>query len=163
MSRWEPSGSFLGGSVSSGYLSGIRGSEPACVTRLVSEHDQPHIRSPFATAAPTSRLRRAGLRKTRTFLENGVSGHGLRRFVHLDPSGLITSRGLRYRMMWKTGLSSGGPNRRAFDHDPSAHIFPERDQQLSRQRHDRCLAPTTAATFDSVLEPEGECRARLMA
>jgi hypothetical protein len=80
-------------------LSGIRGSEPAYVTRLVSEHDQPHIRSPFATAAPTSRLRRAGLRKTRTFLENGVSGHGLLRFVHLDPSGLITSRGLRYRMM----------------------------------------------------------------
>jgi hypothetical protein len=36
-------------------------------------------------------LRRAGLRKTRTFLENGVSGHGLRRFVHLDPSGPITS------------------------------------------------------------------------
>jgi hypothetical protein len=36
-------------------------------------------------------LRRAGLRKTRTFLENGVSGHGLLRFVHLDPSGLITS------------------------------------------------------------------------
>ena len=65
------------------------------MTRLVSEHDQPHIRSPFATAAPTSRLRRAGLRKTRTFLENGVSGHGLLRFVHLDPSGLITSRGLR--------------------------------------------------------------------
>jgi Reverse transcriptase (RNA-dependent DNA polymerase) len=27
------------------------------VTRLVSDHDQPHIRSPSATAAPTSRLR----------------------------------------------------------------------------------------------------------
>jgi hypothetical protein len=71
------------------WLSGIRGSEPSCVTRLVSEHDQPHIRSPFATAAPTSRLRRAGLRKTRTFLESGVSSHGLLRFVDLDPSGLI--------------------------------------------------------------------------
>ena len=35
----------------------------------------------------------------------------------------------------------------AFDHDPSAHIFPERDQQLSRQRHDRRSAPTTAVTF----------------
>ena len=58
---------------------------------VVSAPDQPHIRSPFATAAPISRLRRAGLRKTRTFLENGVSGHGLLRFVHLDPSGLITS------------------------------------------------------------------------
>src|ERR1700733_13778561 len=68
---------------------------------VVSAPDQPHIRSPFATAAPTSRLRRAGLRKTRTFLENGVSSHGLLRFVHLDPSGLITSR----------------------DHDPGGHIF----------------------------------------
>ena len=30
------------------------------MTRPVSEHDQPHIRSPLETAAPTSRLRRAG-------------------------------------------------------------------------------------------------------
>ena len=155
------SGSFL--VISLQRLSGIRGSEPACVTRLVSEHDQPHIRSPFATAAPTSRLRRAGLRKTRTFLENGVSGHGLRRFVHLDPSG--TDHVLRIIVLdsWKTGLSSGSPNHGAFDYDFGAHIFPERDQQLSRQRHDRRLAPTTAVTFRSVLEPEGECRARLMA
>src|SRR6202040_3245806 len=29
------------------------------MTRPVSEHDQPHIRSPLMTAAPTSRLRRA--------------------------------------------------------------------------------------------------------
>jgi len=35
------------------------------MTRLVSEHDQPHIRSPRETAAPISRLRRSGLRKTR--------------------------------------------------------------------------------------------------
>src|ERR1700731_1833370 len=34
-------------------------SEPNCMRRPVSEHDQPHIRSPFMTAAPTSRLRRA--------------------------------------------------------------------------------------------------------
>jgi transposase len=53
------------------------------------------IRSPLVTVAPTSRLRRAGLRKTRTILENGVSGHGLLRFVDLDPSGLILSWGLR--------------------------------------------------------------------
>ena len=64
---------------------------------------------------------------------------------------------------WKTGLSSGIPNHGAFDHDPGAHIFPERDQQFSRQRHDRRLAPTTAVALDSVLEPEGERRARLMA
>jgi hypothetical protein len=32
---------------------------PFAMTRPVSEHDQPHIRSPLMTAAPTSRLRRA--------------------------------------------------------------------------------------------------------
>jgi len=31
------------------------------------------------------------LRKTRTILETGVLGHGLLRFVHLDPPGLIRS------------------------------------------------------------------------
>jgi hypothetical protein len=101
MSRQQSSGSFRGDK--SPAVVRYPRSEPACVTRLVSEHDQPHIRSPFATAAPTSRLRRAGLRKTRTFLENGVSGHGLLRFVHLDPSGLIASRGLRYWMRGRRG------------------------------------------------------------
>src|SRR5258708_13629351 len=67
-------------------------SEPNCMTRPVSEHDQPHIRSPFMTAAPTSRLRRARARKTRTILESGVFSHGLLWFVHLDPPGLIKSR-----------------------------------------------------------------------
>src|SRR5207244_9971014 len=42
-------------------------------------------------AAPRSRFRRAGLRKTRTILESGISGHGLLRFVYLDPPGLIRS------------------------------------------------------------------------
>src|ERR1700733_9920205 len=132
---------------------------------MLSERAVPphHIRSPFATAAPTSRLRRAGLRKTRTFLENGV----LRpRLASVRPPGSVrTDHVLRIRELdsWKTGLSSGSPNHGAFEHDSSAHIFPERDQQLSPQRHDFCLAPTTAVTFDSVLEPEGECRARQMA
>src|SRR5208283_183043 len=47
-------------------------------------------------------------------------------------------------MAWKTGLSSGGPNHCAFNLDFGAHTFPERDQQLSRQRHDRRLAPLRA-------------------
>ena len=106
MSRQQSSGSFPGDK--SPAVVRYPRSEPACVTRLVSEHDQPHIRSPFATAAPTSRLRRAGLRKTRTFLENGVSGHGLLRFVHLDPSGLITSRGLRDWMRGRRGYRQAG-------------------------------------------------------
>ena len=88
------------------------------------------------------------------------------RFASVRPPGSVrTDHVPRITVLdaWKTGLSSGGPNQGAFDHDSGAHIFPERDQQLSRQRHDRCLAPTTAVTFHSVLEPEGECRARLMA
>src|SRR5260370_7928933 len=44
-----------------------------CMTRPVSEHDQPHIRSPFMTAAPTSRLRRARPREAQTILQNGGS------------------------------------------------------------------------------------------
>jgi hypothetical protein len=38
------------------------------LTRIVSEHDQPHIRSPFETAAPTSRLRRARAQEDETIL-----------------------------------------------------------------------------------------------
>jgi hypothetical protein len=73
----------------------------------------------------------------RRVLESGVSGHGLLRFVYLDPPGLIRS--------WKiTGFclvcSSRGLHRGAFDDDTCGNIFPERDQQLSRQRDDRCLA-----------------------
>src|SRR5580704_1345377 len=71
------------------YLFGIQRSEPDCMTRLVSEHDQPHIRSPRETAAPISRLRRSGLRKTRPFLKTGFLGHVRMRFVHLGPPGLI--------------------------------------------------------------------------
>jgi hypothetical protein len=51
----------------------------------------------------------------------------------------------------------GQPYHGAFDHDPSAHIFPERDQQLSRQRHDRRLAPTAAVVW-RVLQTRGPKR-----
>src|SRR5712691_6643228 len=99
-------------------------SKPICATRPVSEHGQPHMRSPLIAAAPRSRFRRAGLRKTRTILESGISGHGLLRFVYLDPPGLIRS--------WEmTGLlvySLGNLHRNAFDNDTGGHVFPERDQ-----------------------------------
>jgi hypothetical protein len=67
------------------------GPEPNCLTRPVSEHDQPHIRSPLETAAPTSRLRRAGAQANETILPIGISVHGLPRFVHPDPPELIRS------------------------------------------------------------------------
>ena len=40
------------------------------MTRPVSEHDQPHIRSPLEAAAPTSRLRRAGAQGTKPFYQS---------------------------------------------------------------------------------------------
>src|SRR6476660_285500 len=100
-------------------------SKPICATRPVSEHGQPHMRSPLIAAAPRSRFRRAGLRKTRTILESGISGHGLLRFVYLDPPGLIRS--------WEmTGLrlvySLSNLHHDAFDNDTGGHVFPERDQ-----------------------------------
>ena len=55
------------------------------MTLPVSEHDQPHIRSPFATAAPRSRLRRAWAQEDETILESGFSSHAKVRFVYLDP------------------------------------------------------------------------------
>ena len=65
-----------------------------------------------------------GSGKTRTILESGISGHGLLRFVYLDPPGLIRS--------WEmTGLlvySLGNLHRNALDNDPGGHVFPERDQ-----------------------------------
>jgi len=60
------------------------------MTRPVSEHDQPHIRLPFdgCTKIPLAAHR---AQEDETILENGVLGHGLLRFVHLDPPGLIRS------------------------------------------------------------------------
>src|SRR5438132_9518406 len=98
-------------------------SKPICATRPVSEHDQPHMRSPLIAAAPRSRFRRAGLRKTRTILESGISGHGLLRFVYLDPPGLIRS----WEMTGLRWCSLGNLHRNAFDNDTGGHVFPERD------------------------------------
>jgi hypothetical protein len=50
-----------------------------------------------------------------------------------------------------------------FDHDTGGYIFPERDQQFSRQRHDCRLTQAAAITADSFAEPKGERRVRLIA
>ena len=80
------------------------------------------------------------------------------RFVHLDPPGLIRS--------WKIlgfgqRLSSGGFHHGSLDEDACGHIFPERYQQLSRQRHDRLLLKTAAITPDPFFKPQGQRRLRL--
>jgi hypothetical protein len=50
-------------------------------------------------------------------------------------------------------LSSCGLHHDAFDDDASGHIFPECDEELSRQRHDRRLAKAAAVALYAVLEP----------
>ena len=136
------------------------GPEPNCLTRPVSEHDQPHIRSPLETAAPTSRLRRAGAQANETILPIGISVHGLPRFVHPDPPELIRS--------WEIcesaeRLSSGGLHHGSLNDDASGDIFPQRYQQLARQRHDSRLLRAAAVAFDPFFEPQSQRRLRLMA
>jgi hypothetical protein len=136
------------------------GPEPNCLTRPVSEHDQPHIRSPLETAAPTSRLRRAGAQANETILPIGISVHGLPRFVHPDPPELIRS--------WEIcesaeRLSSGGLHHGSLNDDASGDIFPQRHQQLARQRHDNRLLHAATVAFDPFFEPQSQRRLRLMA
>src|SRR4249920_458012 len=121
-------------------------SKPICATRPVSEHGQPHMRSPLIAAAPRSRFRRAGLRKTRTILENGVSGHGLLRFVYLDPPELIRSWKIRRfgQRLWLSDFHYGSH----YD-DASGDIFPECHEQFARERYDCRLLKTTTIAHHS--------------
>src|SRR5580658_3316602 len=66
-------------------------SEPDCMTRPVSEHDQPHIRSPLETAVPTSRLRRAGAQGTKPFYQSACRAMVTIGFAHPDLPELIRS------------------------------------------------------------------------
>src|SRR5258707_14932438 len=161
MSRWQSSGSFPGDK-----------SPAVCpVSEVLSPIAQPgrlRTRSTSHSVAVRDGCTSIPLAAGRAQEDENLSRK--RRFrpriASVRPRGSVrTDYVLRITVLdaWKTGLSSGGPNHGAFDHDPSAHIFPERDQQLSRQRHDRRLASTTTVTFDSVFEPECECRAWLMA
>ena len=133
--------------------------EPYCVTRLASEHDQPHIRSPPVAAAATNIPLAAGrAQEDETILENGFSGQAKVRFVHLDPPGLIRS----WNPIRFDGISSGGLHHNAFDDDTGGYIFPERDQQLSRQRYNRRFAQAATVAFHPFKKPVGERRVPLM-
>jgi hypothetical protein len=105
-------------------------------------------------------LAAGGAQEDETILEGGFSGHAKVRFVHLDPPGLIGSwkiRGFGER------LSSGGFHHGSLDDDAGCHIFPERHQQLSRQRHDGRLFKTAAVAPDPFFKPQSQDRLRLMA
>src|ERR1700747_3283172 len=78
-----------------GYSLRYRRCEPNCMTRLASEHDQPHIRSPFM-AADQHPAFGGKAQEDATILLAGLSSHGDLRSAYLDPPGLITS--------WKIGI-----------------------------------------------------------
>ena len=49
------------------------------------------------------------------------------------------------------------------NNDAEGDIFPQRDQQLSRQRDDGRLLQTSAIAHDTFFKPQGERRLRLVA
>jgi len=94
-------------------------------TRLASEHDQPHMRSPFfSRAAPISRLRRARLRRTKPFLLSGFQARGRCgsfNWIHQDVRLLeVTEFGL----LAPSSLFHNG----TFNDDASGYIFPKCDE-----------------------------------
>ena len=93
------------------------------MTRLASEHDQPHIRSPFMAADQHPAF--GGKVQEDATILTGLSSHGDLRSAYLDPPGLITS--------WKIGIFDKSGGLGSFDRspwigNPGAHILPERDQ-----------------------------------
>ena len=105
-------------------------------------------------------LAAAGAQEDETILESGFLGHGSRRFVHLDPPGLDqVLEDFRVRSASVTGRFHHG----SLDDDTSGYIFPQRDQQLARQRDDGRFLMTAAIALDPFFEPQSQRRLRLMA
>ena len=133
------------------YIS-ASGPEPDCLTRLVSEHDQPHIRSPLETAAPTSRLRRAGLRRTKPFFQSA--------FQAMDYLGSSTrirqNRSGPGRFANLIGGGSGDLHHGSLDDDAGGDIFPQRHEKLAGERDGDRLLHAAAVAFDPFLEPESQ-------
>ena len=105
-------------------------------------------------------LAAGGAQEDEAILEGGFLSHAKLRFVHLDPPGLIRSWKIR---RFSERLSSGGFHHSSLDDDAGCHIFPERHQQLSRQRHDGRLFKTAAVAPDPFFKPQSQDRLRLMA
>jgi hypothetical protein len=96
-----------------------------CATRPVSEHDQPHMRSPLIAAAPRSRFRRAGLRED----ENHSRKRHFRPWLAAVrlPGSARTDQALGDDGITLV-YSLGNLHRNAFDNDTGGRVFPERDQ-----------------------------------
>ena len=119
--RGESQAEISGSIARSPFVVSVSGSEPACVTPPVYERYPPYIRSPHGAAAPTSRLRRAGLRRTTPFSKSALQPW---------PASVSSTR-IRQNQLgsWEIAESderaaSDGLQSCPFDDDTGAHIFP---------------------------------------
>ncbi len=110
---------------------------------------QTHIRSPLLSAAPISRLRRARAQEGGTILFFGFLNQAKFRSAHLDPPELIRPRKIKKGKR----LFSGGRCLGSFQHNPGGHIFPEGDQQLSRQGNDQHFPNAATIELCALMKP----------
>src|ERR687897_2015867 len=124
-----------------------------------SERAEAHMRSPWATAAPSSRILRAGLRKTGPFLTPAAEA-----IPYVGPSTWIRQGRSSLSGMPHPGIlvASGALHRGTLDDHAGGHVPPERDQELPGERHDRDLLHAPAVAADPIAVPPGERRVRLV-
>ena len=119
---------------------------------------QTHIRSPLLTAAPISRLRRARAQEGGTILFFGFLCQAKFRSAHLDPPELIRPRKIENgKFLFSCGRCLG-----SLQDNPGSHVFPEGDQQLSRQGNDQHFSNTATIELYAMMEPQGQYRTGLM-
>jgi hypothetical protein len=119
---------------------------------------QTHIRSPLLTAAPISRLRRARAQEGGTILFFGFLSQAKFRSAHLDPPEPIRPR----KIEKVKALFSGGRCLGSFKDNAGSHIFPEGDQQLSRQGNDQYFPNSATIELYALTKPQGQYRTGLM-
>src|SRR6202043_284626 len=89
--------------------------------------DQAHIRSPLVAAAPTSRVRRVGLRRPGPFFRSAVEANGHFGSATWIRQGLI--RSLRMGADSRRRRLHPGP----LDDDAGGRVPPQGDEELARQ------------------------------
>jgi hypothetical protein len=140
-------------------LFGIHSLSQNCTTRPVPAPVQTHIRSPQRLHQYPAYVA-VMAQENETILELGIEGQIELRFVHLDPPGLNRSWEITKFVL---AALSGGLHHGTLDNNAEGDIFPERDQQLPRQRDDDRLFKTAAIASDALLKPQGQRRLRLVA
>ena len=119
---------------------------------------QTHIRSPLLTAAPISRLRRARAQEGGTILFFGFLSQAEISVRSPGSPELIRPRRLKKGKL----LFSGGRGLGSFQNNPCCHVFPEGDQQLSRQGNDQYFPNSATTELYALMKPQGQYRTGLM-